>query len=265
MDLELTGKVALITGASRGIGKAVAMVLAEEGADLALCAREPRALEAAAAEIAQKTGRRALAFPADVRDRAAVDRLIEDVVAAFSRLDILVNNAGMPGGLAFGPLERVQDEVVLEDLDTKYMGALRCARAALPQMKRQGWGRIVNIGGTSGRYASNYSGGVRNVSLVHFTRMLAHEVGREGITVNVVHPGATRTERIDPLVEERARRKGLTLEAWRERMLEDMAIGRMVDAREFAWVVAFVASPRACSITGEVIAASGGTGRAIFT
>jgi NAD(P)-dependent dehydrogenase (short-subunit alcohol dehydrogenase family) len=265
MDLELTGKVALITGGSRGIGKAIALVLAEEGADVALCAREPRALEAAAAEIAGKTGRRVHAFPADVRDRAVVDRLVADVAAAFSRLDILVNNAGMPGGLAFGPLERVQDEVVLEDLDTKYMGALRCARAALPHMKRRGWGRIVNIGGTSGRFASNYSGGVRNVALVHFTRMLAHEVGREGITVNIVHPGATHTEGIDPLIEERARLKGLTLETWRERMLEDMAIGRMVEAREFAWVVAFVASPRAAAISGEVISASGGTGRAIFT
>jgi NAD(P)-dependent dehydrogenase (short-subunit alcohol dehydrogenase family) len=264
MDLQLHGKVALVTGGSRGIGKAIALALAQEGADVALCAREPRALESAAAEIAHKTGRRAEAIAADVRDRAAVERLIGHVIERLSRLDILVNNAGMPGGLAFGPLERVRDEDVLADLDTKYMGALRCTRAALPHMKKRGWGRIIHIGGTSGRYASNYSGGVRNVGLVHFTRMLAHEVGRDGITVNVVHPGATRTEGIDPLIEERARRKGMSLEAWRERLVEDMAIGRMVEAEEFAWVVAFLASPRACSISGEVISASGGTGRAVF-
>jgi NAD(P)-dependent dehydrogenase (short-subunit alcohol dehydrogenase family) len=264
MDLELGGKVALVTGGSRGIGRAIAQVLAEEGADVALCARELGPLEAAAKEIGLATGRRVLARAADVRSRAAVDALVEDVVASLGRLDILVNNAGMPGGLAFGPLERVRDETVLEDLDTKFMGALRCARAALPHMKRRGWGRIVNVGGTSGRYASNYSGGARNVALVHFTRMLAHEVGRDGITVNTVHPGATRTEGIDALVEEHARRKGVAVEVWREQMASESAIGRMVEARELAWVVAFIASPRACSISGEVIAASGGTGKALF-
>jgi NAD(P)-dependent dehydrogenase (short-subunit alcohol dehydrogenase family) len=264
MDLELGGRLALVTGGSRGIGKAIAQVLAEEGADVALCAREPRSLEETAQEIAHETGRKVQAFPADVRSRAAVERMIEDVVASFGRLDILVNNAGFPGGLAFGPLERVQDETVLEDLDTKYMGALRCARAALPHMKRSGWGRIVNVGGTSGRYASNYSGGVRNVALVHFTRMLAHEVGRDGITVNVVHPGATRTEGIDALIEERAKLKGMSVDTWRAQLAQDSAIGRMVEAREFAWVVAFIASPRACAISGEVIAASGGTGKALF-
>jgi NAD(P)-dependent dehydrogenase (short-subunit alcohol dehydrogenase family) len=265
MDLELRDRVALITGGSRGIGKAVAQVLAEEGADLALCARDASALAKTADEIAGQTGRRVRAFPADIRSRSAVDALVADVVAAFGRLDVLVNNAGMPGGLAFGPLERVQDEAVLEDLDTKYMGALRCSRAAVPHMKRARFGRIINVGGTSGRYASNYSGGARNVALVHFTRMLAHEVGRDGITVNVIHPGATRTEGIDALIEDHARRKGITLEAWQAQMSADIAIGRMVEAREFAQVVAFIASPKSVSISGEVIAASGGTGRALFT
>jgi NAD(P)-dependent dehydrogenase (short-subunit alcohol dehydrogenase family) len=264
MDLELRGKVALITGGSRGIGKAIGQVLAEEGADLALCAREPGPLEAAAKQIAGATGRQVCAFRADVSQRASVDQLVADVIAAYSRIDVLVNNAGMPGGLAFGPIERVEDEAVLRDLDTKFMGALRCSRAVVPHMKRQGWGRIINIGGTSGRYASNYSGGARNVALVHFTRMLAHEIGRAGITVNTIHPGATRTEGIDALIEEHARRKGLSLDAWNAQMSADIAIGRMVEAREFADVVAFVASPRSCAISGEVIAASGGTGRGLF-
>jgi NAD(P)-dependent dehydrogenase (short-subunit alcohol dehydrogenase family) len=264
MDLELRGKVALVTGGSRGIGKAIGQVLAEEGADVALCARDLAPLEATAKEIAAATGRQVRAFRADVSRRESVDRLVEDVVAAFSRIDVLVNNAGMPGGLAFGPIERVEDEAVLQDLDTKYMGALRCSRAAVPHMKRQGWGRIINIGGTSGRYASNYSGGARNVAMVHLTRMLAHEVGRAGITVNTIHPGATRTEGIEALIEEHARRKGITLEDWNAQMSGDIAIGRMVEARELAYVVAFVASPRSCAISGEVIAASGGTGKALF-
>jgi len=264
VDLQLQGKIALITGGSRGIGRAIGQVLAEEGADLALCARELAALEAAAKEIAAGTGRRVLALRADVSQRESVDGLVAQVISAYSRIDVLVNNAGMPGGLAFGPIERVEDEAVLRDLDTKYMGALRCSRAVVPHMKRQGWGRIINIGGTSGRYASNYSGGARNVALVHLTRMLAHEVGRAGITVNTIHPGATRTEGIDELIADHARRKGLSLEQWNAQMTADIAIGRMVEAREFAYVVAFVASPRAAAISGEVIAASGGTGKGLF-
>ena len=151
MDLELAGKSALVTGGSIGIGKAIARELALEGADVAICARGRERLEGSALEIAEETGRRIVPIVADVSSTEQVETMVKKVVTALGSLDILVNNAGVPGGLALGPLETVTDEAMMEDLNTKFMGYLRCARAAAPHMQRNGWGRIVNIGGMSAR------------------------------------------------------------------------------------------------------------------
>jgi NAD(P)-dependent dehydrogenase (short-subunit alcohol dehydrogenase family) len=151
----------------------------------------------------------------------------------------------------------------------KYMGALRCARAAIPYLKEQGWGRIVNISGTNARNAGNLSGGARNVSLVHFTKTLAVQLGRYGITVNCVHPGITRTERTPSLVAARAAELGVSPEeAERRDFAPDSprgnAICRMVDASEIAFVTAFLASEKAWAISGELIVATGGAGRSVY-
>lgn len=264
MDLELTGKVALVTGGSQGIGRAIAQVLAEEGVDVAICARNKGPLEAAAKDIREQTGRRVEAFVADVSHAEAVDGLVEQVVKAFGRLDILVNNAGVPGGLATGPLSTVTDEKMLEDLNIKFMGGLRCARAAAPHMQRQGWGRIINIGGHSGRVAGGYSPGVRNVAIVHLTSSLARELGPSGITANVVHPGLTRSPFVDRMISRRAEAEGISLQQMEDRLAQGNATRRIVDAREIGYVVAFLASPKGGSITGEVIGATGGAGTAVF-
>jgi NAD(P)-dependent dehydrogenase (short-subunit alcohol dehydrogenase family) len=243
MDLELTGRVAIVTGASRGIGKAIAQELALEGADVALCARSRDALEAAAKDIAGATGRRVVPIVADTTNAESVRRLVDTARAQLGRIDILVNNAATPGGVVRGPLAEADEKALLEDIDTKVVGYLRCAKAVAPHMQERGWGRIINIGGLSGRRAGNISG-LRNAAIVHLTKTLADQLGRQGITVNLVHPGTTRTERTDEETERRAKTN---------------AIGRIVDAREIGLVVAFLASAKAAAVTGVAIDASGGS------
>jgi len=148
----------------------------------------------------------------------------------------------------------------------KYVGALRCARAAIPFMKAQGWGRIINISGTNARNAGNLSGDARNTSLVHFTKTLAVQLGRFGITVN---PGVTRTERTPRLLAARAKELGISAEDVEKRDFTDdsprgNAIGRMVDASEIAYLTTFLASDKAWAVTGELVVATGGAGRSVY-
>jgi len=265
MDLELDGKTALVTGGSSGIGKAIALGLASEGVDVAICGRTRETLDAAAKEIASATRRRIVPIVCDVAKQADVERMTGEVLAAFKRIDILVNNAGKPGGLATGPLEKVTDEAVLGDLNVKYMGYLRCARAVAPSMKQHKWGRMIHIGGHSARSSGTYSTGVRNIAVVHLSKALADELGPYGITSTVVHPGLTRTPFLDAMIEQRAKATGVSVSDMMTSMAKDNATRRIVDASEIAHVVAFLASLKSIAITGDVIAATGGAGRAVFT
>ncbi len=263
MDLELAGKAAIVTGGSRGIGKAVALELAREGVDVAVCSRSREALEAAAKEIAGATGRKAVPIVTDTTSRESVESMVAQAVSAFGRVDILVNSAATPGGLVTGRLADADDALLLEDINTKVGGYFRCAKAAALQMQRQRWGRIINIGGLSGRQSGNISG-LRNAALAHLTKTLSDQLGPDGITVNLVHPGTTRTERSGPMYEEQARRQGVTVQEIERRIAEGIAIRRIVDAKEIGYVVAFLSSQKAAAITGEVIAAGGGSQRAVF-
>jgi NAD(P)-dependent dehydrogenase (short-subunit alcohol dehydrogenase family) len=269
MDLGLQGKHAIVTGGSRGIGKAIARELAREGVDLAIVARTLDQLKATAQELESETGRRVLPLVADVTNRGQVDAVVAQAADQLGGLHILVNSGSLPGGTATGPIDTIRDEELLNDFDVKYMGALRCARAAIPYLKAQGWGRIINISGTNARTAGNLSGGARNVSLVHFTRTLAVQLGRYGITVNCIHPGTTRTERTPGMLAARAAQLGITPEEverqdFAEGSPRGNSIGRMVDAEEIAYVTAFLASDKAWSVTGELIVANGGTGSAVY-
>jgi NAD(P)-dependent dehydrogenase (short-subunit alcohol dehydrogenase family) len=269
MELGLHGKHAIVAGGGRGIGKAIAQELAREGIDLAIVSRSKEQLEQTARELAGETGRRVIPLVADVTNRAQVDHMVAQVADQLGGLHILVNSASLPGGTATGPIETVKDEELLNDFDVKYMGALRCARAAIPYLKEQGWGRIINISGTNARNAGNLSGGARNVSLVHFTKTLAVQLGRYGITVNCIHPGTTRTERTPSLLATRAAELGIPVEEVEQRDFahgspRGNAIGRMVDASEIAYLTAFLASDKAWAITGELIVATGGAGQAVY-
>jgi NAD(P)-dependent dehydrogenase (short-subunit alcohol dehydrogenase family) len=271
MDLGLKGKHAIVTGGSLGIGKAIARELAREGVDVALVARNKERLEAAAKDIAAETGRRVIALPTDVTSKAQVEAMVAQAVAQLGGVHILVNSGSSPGGstTATGPIETVVDEDLLNDFNVKYMGALRCARAVIPHMKKEGWGRIINISGTNSRNAGNLSGGARNTSLVHMTKTLAVQLGRFGITVNCIHPGTTRTERTPSLLAKQAAELKVSPEEAEKRAYapdspRGNAICRMVDAAEVAYVTAFLASDKSWAISGELVVATGGAGRSVY-
>ena len=260
MDLRLQGKHAIVTGGSRGIGKAIARELAREGVDVAIVARNKADLEATARELAAETNRRIVPLAADVTSKEQVDRMVAEAAQQLGGMHILVNSGSHPGGsaTATGPIETVVDEDLIEDFNVKYVGALRCSRAVIPFMKTAGWGRIINI-----------SGGVRNAGLVHMTKTLAVQLGRHGITVNCIHPGTTRTERTPSLLAARAAQLGVSPEeAERRDFAPDSprgnAICRMVDASEVAFVAVFLASEKAWAVSGELLSASGGAGRSVY-
>ena len=263
MDLELTGKVAVITGASRGVGKAIARELAKEGVDVAVCARHREELEATAGELEQETGRRILPVVTDTTSWESVRRMVESTVVTLGRVDILINNAATPGGLVRGALAEASEEALMEDINTKVVGYFRCAKAVAPYMQRQGWGRIINIGGLSGRRSEAISG-MRNAAIVHLTKTLSDQLGPTGITVNLVHPGTTRTERSDPMYAEQARRAGVSVEETERGITQHLAVRRLVAARPLGSIVTLLASPKSTAITGEVIAAGGGVMHAVY-
>ena len=265
MDLQLNGKRALVTGGSRGIGKAIARVLAREGCDVALLARNDKALHASAAELAAESGRTV----AGVRGDTTSDEQVKAAVAAAVRqlggaIDILVNAAAEPGGYGAPPkLGEITAAFFHGEMDTKVMGYVRCAREVAEGMRACGWGRIVNISGLAARQSGNAVGSMRNVAIAALTKNMADELGPFGINVTVVHPGVTRTERTAALVSARAGAQGVAPEAVEAQMAAGNSIQHIVDASEVADVVAFLCSPRSRAINGDAIAVGGGAPRSI--
>ncbi len=260
MNLQLEGKRALVTGGSRGIGKAIARALALEGADVALLARSADALAAAAGALTQETGRRVVGISADTtRDESVRDAVAQAVARLGGPIEILVNAAAEPAGFAAPPrLAQIGSAFFHAELDTKVMGYLRCAREVAPGMQAAGWGRIVNVSGLAARQTGNAVGSIRNVAVAALTKNLADELGATGINVTVVHPGLTRTERTAPLVARRAAARGVAPEVIEREMDAANSTGRLVDAAEVADVVAFLCSPRSRAINGDAIAVGGG-------
>jgi NAD(P)-dependent dehydrogenase (short-subunit alcohol dehydrogenase family) len=258
VDLELTGRRALVTGGSRGIGLAVARTLAAEGADVALVARGAEALRAAASELAAASGRHVIAVPADTGDDASVAAMVAEVDAQLGGVDILVNAAATPATRA-----PFTDDDLEREINVKVRGYLRCARAVAPQMAERGWGRIINISGLAARQSGNVVGTIRNVAVVAMTKNLADELGPQGINVTVVHPGFTRTESTEGMLPGMAQARGTTVEELTRRLDDAVSIGRLVRADEVAAVVAFLASPKSVAINGDTIAAGGGARGAI--
>jgi NAD(P)-dependent dehydrogenase (short-subunit alcohol dehydrogenase family) len=265
MDLELHGKRALVTGGSRGIGKAIARALAKEGTDVALLARNPDALAATAAELAAETGRTVVPVLADTTDDAQVAQAVAEAMRRLGGgIDILVNAAAEPGGYAAPPrLGELTGSLFAREMDVKVMGYIRTARAVVPHMQAQRWGRIINISGLAARQTGSTVGSMRNVAVAALTKNLADELGAMGINVNVVHPGLTRTERTAGLLKAQSDSLGIPVEEAERRMAEGNSIKRLVDATEVAHVVAFLASPKSIAINGEAVAVGGGALRSI--
>ena len=256
MDLDLQGKVAIVTGGSKGIGKAIARELAREGVDVAIAARSKEVLDETAAEIAAETGRKVIGIPTDTTSWDDVQNMVATTIDQLGSVDILVNSAAMVGGQVRGTLEEAQEQDLIEDLDTKVVGYFRCIKAVVPHMKAQKWGRIISIGGVSARQATIY--GLRNAAVVHMTKTLSDQLGGDGITLNVVHPGLTLSEVIEERLNAQAEQQGVSRDEVNAAVSQNVAIGRPIDPQELAWLSVYLASPKAECVTGESIAAGGG-------
>jgi len=264
MDLELSGKAAIVTGGSRGIGKAVARELAREGVSVAIAARSREALEATAAELAEETGSPVEPFVVDTTDERAVRAMVEGAMAAFSRVDILVNCAAPVGSSVAFRLPDVTEDAFRGQLDVKVLGYLRCIQAVAPHMIRAGWGRIINVSGLNARNSTSIIGSVRNVAVVALTKNAADELGPHGINVTVVHPGLTVTEHYLVEVDAQAATEGVGRAEILQRRFARNSLRRVLDARDIANVVTFLASPKSVAINGDVIAAGGGVPGTIY-
>ncbi|MCX6545580.1 MAG: SDR family oxidoreductase [Acidobacteria bacterium] len=257
MDTGLNGKIALVCAASKGLGKAAALALAAEGARVAMCARHMPTLEAAAAEVAGATGGDVFAVAADLSRRADVERLVQQTVQHFGGLDILVTNSGGPKPGLFNALCEADWR---EAIDEVLMSVVHLCHAAVPHMKQRGGGRIINVTSISskqpvpGLVLSN----ALRPAVAGLSKTLANELARDGILVNCVAPGYTRTDRVIELAEATARREGVTAEAVERRAVSNIPLGRMAEPAEFASVVVFLASERGSYITGSTMLVDGG-------
>jgi NAD(P)-dependent dehydrogenase (short-subunit alcohol dehydrogenase family) len=265
MDLELGGKVAIVTGGSRGIGLAVGRALVAEGAHVALVARNKAALDTAVAQVAALGGGQAKGFVCDTTDDAAVKATVGEVVAAFGRIDILVNCAARPSGQARPPtLAEITTEEFWDHMNTKVMGYLRTAREVAPYMVKQGAGRIVNVSGLGAKHVGTTIGSIRNVGVAALTKNLADELAPHGIQAVCVHPGLVRTEATPGVVAAQAKAQGVSEAEIEKRMAGRNLVKRIVTAEEIAHVVTFLASPKAIAINGDAIPAGGGTPGSIY-
>ena len=262
MELGLSGKISIVTGGSKGIGRTTAMALAREGSDVAICARGMEDLEDAAAEIRAQTGRKVLAVRADMSQLDDIKNLVSSTVAELGGVDILINNAV---NSVAAPFMELTDEDWLNHINVKVMGYVRCSREAIPHMINRGGGRIINIGGMAARSANSLtnSNGVTNSAVSNIAKNLSDQVAKDGILVNCIHPGTTRTPRQDMVLERQARDAGVTVEEAERRAVAGIPIGRMVEPEDIADLVLFLVSDRASAITGQTIAVEGGAGRGI--
>ncbi|MGE0686554.1 MAG: SDR family NAD(P)-dependent oxidoreductase [Dehalococcoidia bacterium] len=259
MDMQLANRKALVTGGSRGIGKATALLLAREGCDVAICARSEGPLQEAAAEIAKETGRKVFPMVCDTMDPASIKNFVDTSARELGGLHIVVNSAARVGGTP-GTAETVLDTDVLRDFEEKVVGYLRVSQAAMPYMKEAGWGRIVNISGGAGRSPGMaVSGGIRNIGTSNLTKSMANGLGQYGINVNCVYPGITLTEATLANHQAAADREGVSLETVLGRLADRTTNKHVPTSEDVANVVLFLCSPLSIAITGETIAAMAGT------
>ena len=263
MNLGLEGKVALVTAASKGLGRAIAAELAAEGATLGICARSADALNAARDQIASETGAEIRAVVADVSTREGIDRATSMMLERFGRVDVLVTNAGGPPA---GPFENHDWTVWQRAVDLTLRSGVELSRAVLPGMRERRWGRILNVTSIAVKQPVDglmLSNSIR-AAVTGFARTLANEVATFGITVNNILPGYTRTERVEQLNAANATREGVPVEQVAARIEAQIPMRRLGEPDEFAALAAFLASERASYITGQSIAVDGGWIRALL-
>jgi 3-oxoacyl-[acyl-carrier protein] reductase len=263
MDLGLKGRVAAVAAASRGLGRAVARALAAEGASVGMCGRDEGRIREAAAAVARETGAATRAVVADVGVAEDCRRFVDETAAAFGRLDVLVTNTGGPRP---GGFEGVGDADWEQAFRVTLANVVQLVRAAVPHMRQNGWGRIVNIASISAKQPVDglvLSNAFRP-AIAGLAKTLANEFGREGILVNTVCPGYTRTDRLEELSQVRADAAGTTPEQVLAELARGVPLGRVAEPEEFAAVVAFLCSERASYVSGAVIPVDGGSTRGLL-
>jgi 3-oxoacyl-[acyl-carrier protein] reductase len=257
MDLMLAGKIALITGASRGLGFATARYLAQEGATVVLNSRNSEKLSAAAHQIEQETHLSVLALPGDVTNPKTPDQLIDQIKQQFGALDILIANAGGPPP---GPFDSFDDAAWYKAIDLSFMSQVRLIRAALPLLKQSSSASVLTITSYSVKQPIPnlvLSNSVR-AATVGLTKTLALELGNQGIRFNSILPGWTETERVSELMSKRAAANGTSIEEELAKQIKDSPLGRMATPDEFARVAVFLVSPAASYLTGVMLPVDGG-------
>jgi len=263
MDLQLKSKVAFVTGASKGIGRAVAEELAKEGANVVITARTAEPLEVAAREIAAMTEREIVPMAGEMSQTDDVNRCVKAALQKFGRIDILVTCAGSsPGGL----LEDLTEEQWMSSLNLKFMGYVRTVRAVIPHMRERGEGAIVLVVGNDGLKPSYWemTAGVANAADINFASSVAEQYGRYGVRINTVNPGPVNTDRWEGLEKAFARDKKVDQERAHELAIASIPLHRIAEPHEVASLVVFLASPRAAFINGAHIPIDGAQRKALM-
>jgi len=255
MDLGLTDKVAIVTGGSDGIGKAAARALAREGARVAICARRPDVLEAAAEELRADTGGDVVGIVCDMTEDSQVQQLVADVIERWGQLDILVNNAGTSSAM---PVDVLTEEALSYDLKLKWYGAVYASQTAIPLMKAAGGGRIINIttGGGKAPGAGSLPTSLSRAAGIALTKAMSRDLAADNILVNTVCIGLIKAGQHEQRVEANP---DLTLEQHYEQMGQRVPLGRVGEAQEAGDVICFLASERASYVTGASVNVDGGT------
>jgi 3-oxoacyl-[acyl-carrier protein] reductase len=263
MDLGLRDKVALVVAGSRGLGRAVAEELAAEGAKISICARDEKVLTEAASAIASEFDAHVLAIPASVESNDDIERVVQSTLDRFDHIDILVTNAGGPPAGRFDQLTIEQWEKATQ---LTLYSAIQFARLVLPGMKSRKWGRILNITSIAVKQPVDnliLSNSLR-AGVTGFARTLANEVAAEGVTVNNILPGYTRTERLEELAGMMAEKLGITADQFRAKWEAEIPMRRLGEPKEFAALAAFLVSERASYITGTSVQVDGGWIKSLF-
>jgi len=263
MDLGLRGKVALVAAASRGLGRAIALELGGEGAKLVLCARGREDLESARSMIASCTGVEIHTVVGDLSERAHIELVTTEAMAKFGQVDVLVTNAGGPPA---GTFETHSWDAWERAVNLTLRSVVELTRAVLPGMRQRQWGRIINVTSIAVKQPVDnlmLSNSIR-AAVTGFARTLANEVATDGITVNNILPGYTRTERVEQLADSTAKKEGLTRQDIVARFEKEIPMKRLGEPKEFAALAAFLASQQASYITGQSIAVDGGWIRSLL-